>query len=833
MADSTTHVIRYVGDIREVSKSVATLERINKKASQVFGTDFNRSIQVLSKNIDTISRKRVIINGKPAIETILRLNTVTKTTNGQLRTFSERFRLVNGAVKGTSSTLKEGGKSARTFGQNLSTLLKRAALTIPVWFAIRQGIASIFRTIRDGLGDIVEFDRALQKLRRNFSATSDNVEEDFSRVRNEIEAFSRRTGVAVEDITNAIQRFATVGFDVETSLQGGLRATQLAITLFGDADETANAFARSLRVLTEGITNSADRQRAIAEALALTDQLWQTNAFEVNEFSNNLEKFAGTARIANLSIEDTLTLLATLSTGGLGNRAGRLLRTTILRSLADIEKVTRTLNLQFDPDNQPTIVFIQELIGALKELKTEENVPAELSEVLADLFSVRSTEVLGALTALEDTLRQNIALRPDIEAFDRTLEDQLETTSRLVDQFKNLNKEIGRSFVTGLIGGEDFDDSLQKIIKTQDEILKRAEAFGRIIGSTFNVFEGGIVGATISEGLGKNLQDALSASNRVVEESGARFARLINQAFRDQLDLSELNALISDLEVFGAVQIGFDEATFDRTLEALIRIRDTQREINEETKKQIDILKQNAISQRDSQRINQLILQGELERLKAQGATSAEILKATNLLTDQLNIKEDQFDVLQRQLQLEQSISEEQRLRNRLSSDSVKLFRIAQEEGVGIARAIGEVLAGQRDFNTFVRRGGDALEVFKRDFGEIFEAQQAERFFQGLRVPGLEGLRGGFNIPIEEEALRTTPGQLRSRAEIQRARAESALPRIQADIRSRISIDVTGLSLQEAVNTLKKDITNEVNNPQSDFSRSLKRQILGTENTDF
>jgi len=486
MAENTDFVISFIGDLRDIRSKLKQLERVNKVIAQKFGKDFTKATAIISQSLDKISTKPIILKGgRKATEELRKFTTVIRTTDGSLKTLTETQRRVNGALKSTNTTIRNGANVTRTFGANLKTLLSRAALTIPVWFALRRSIGAVFRTIKNGLKDLVDFDRALQKLRRNVSATSDNLEKDFRNITEEIQRFSVESGVSVEDITKAIQRFATVGFDIETSLKGGLDAVKLSVNLFGDAEQTANAFARSLRVLTADIEDSEEKQRAISEALALTDQLWQTNAFEVNEFSNNLEKFAGTAKIANLSIEDTLTLLATLSTAGISGRSGRLLRSTLLRALADFENINRELRLGLDPDETPTIEFVLSLVQALKRLRARDNIPVELTETLGDLFTIRGTEVLAGLTALETILKENIALTPDVDKFNQTFEDLSQTTNRLVARFTNLNKEIGRAFVTGLVGGDDFDNTMQKLISTQTKLLAQINNIGVTLREVF------------------------------------------------------------------------------------------------------------------------------------------------------------------------------------------------------------------------------------------------------------------------------------------------------------------------------------------------------------
>lgn len=797
MAESSEFIIRYLADTNDLKKRLKEIETINKTSANRFGKEFGRNIDIVSSKLKNF-RDVKVFNEKgvqTGIKTLAQFETVVKGADGRLRTISETSQITNGRLKTLNTTIRDGATTSRTFGQNLATLAKRALLTIPIWFALRTAIFGVFRTIRDGLKDVVEFDRALQKLRRNIEATSTNVEGDFQRIQGAVEQFSLRTGKSVTEITNAIQKFATVGFDIETSLEGGLRATQLAITLFGDAEDTANAFARSLRVLTEGIDDPAEQQRQIAEALALTDQLWQTNAFEVNEFSNNLEKFAGTARIANLSIEDTLTLLATLSTGGLSNRAGRLLRTTVLKSLSDIENITNTLNLDFDPNTQPTIVFIQELVKSLGNLRSAEGAPVELAETLAELFSIRSTEPLAALTALQDTLNENLALTPDVEKFDSTLERLLGTTGSLAEQFTNVTRALGRVFVRGLVGGDDFEDSLQTIVNFLRNSVTEVEDFGIVLSGLGTIISevasrAEIFANVISLGTvplvkqALNLFVELKRTERALEditEASKEFQKSLGEALSGNLDVSQLERVIAGIETrlrIDTIDPELDRNTLQNVLNILKERLEVEKDITEEKEKQEEQTKKQRVAENDRKEIAKLVLATELESLKLRGARESQLIKAEQLIRDSLNIEKEKIDQLADQLKLQEAINEEKRLESTIGNESLKLFRIAQQEGTEVARRIGEVLSGEADFSTFVRRGGKELDIFKRDFEDIFENQQAQRFFSGDTVPGLPGLRGGTRIPIREEAIRTPVSQIRAEASLAQRRAEDAFRRL-------------------------------------------------------
>ena len=155
----------------------------------------------------------------------------------------------------------------------------------------------------------------------------------------------------------------------------------------------------------------------------------------------------------------------------------------------------------------------------------------------------------------------------------------------------------------------------------------------------------------------------------------------------------------------------------------------------------------------EEQQILKTIIDDQLERLRLAGALNSVILKRKTALENQFNISRTLSTDLARQLQIQRDISKEQRLSaaTQLSSESIQLFRIARDEGVETARQIGEVLNKEISFDSFVRRGGKAVEVFKREFSTIFEQEQAKAFFEGFQVPGLKDLRGGFRIITEEK----------------------------------------------------------------------------------
>jgi len=195
-----------------------------------------------------------------------------------------------------------------------------------------------------------------------------------------------------------------------------------------------------------------------------------------------------------------------------------------------------------------------------------------------------------------------------------------------------------------------------------------------------------------------------------------------------------------------------------------------------------------------------------------------------------LNIEKDILGQLGSQLSKQKEINNEKELGNNISSTTQKLFKIATEEGSRTAQRIGEVLRGQRDFNIFVRQGGKDLEVFKREFEDIFKAQQALQFFRGQRVSGRPELRGGANIPVaqRDEALINGLGNLTTRIALEQQRSENFVNRLNNNA-SKTDVNTTAInantqSLQQLTTIFQQGGLLRGANAQQFVGNQLSRQ---------
>ena len=734
-------VIKYSADVSDIKRNVKLIQRANTVLAKKLGTDFTRGATVVRTELSKISTsaKQIKLPLGNITNQTKQFTTVLRGANGQLATVRQTVAGAGKNMKVLNTVVKTGATVTRTFGQNLGTLLKRAALTIPVWFALRQGIGSVFRTIKEGLTAIVDFDRALQKARRNLQGTARGIEANFGILRKEVTKLSIETGKSVEDITNAFQKFATVGFDFETSLAGANSATKLSILLFGDATETATAFARSMRVLVDESEDARPASEQLAEVMALTSELWKTNAFELNELTQSLEKFAPVAKTAGFSAEETVKTLAALSTAGLrGGRAGRLLRTSIVRLVTSTDKLAKSLGVKVNPEVDRTFDVFLKTLDALEASRNEAGkVAPAFEKVVKSIFGLRSSDAIKGLIALRKNFQAVLGITGDVANFNNEFEEVNKTIFQLANQFRNLNKEVGKAFVTGLVGGEDFRDTLEEIVELQNKILKVTRAIGEAFRISAQITFGDPSGlirsledANIFEKFilrNKEAKDKLQNNNNEILQNNEKLLKGLN----GQLDRFELERLIFEIET----QIKLDTKQFDVDKSLLIKAKKELEKTFEdlppiEPDVEVKIGKQ-VLTTEEANKLIQSLIDDQLKRLKLDGATELQILKIKDALLKQHDVNDNILSQKQRQLDIERAITEEQKERISFSNESAKLAEIAKTEGLQTAIAISEVLDGTRDFNTFLRQGGERAKILKEQFADFVKNKELRKFFEG------------------------------------------------------------------------------------------------------
>jgi len=928
MADlGTNYIIKYLSDISGAVKGAKQIETINSQLGKNIQEKYGQAVKSIGQIPMSIKEMPIKVNGADAIKTITTVGEVVQTTNGSFLQMSKVTTKVGNQLGSTAVSVKnvtdqfvkgnleaaKGNKVFTNLSDNVKQLAGRALLTIPIWIALRGAIMGVFSGISGGIQNLISFDLALQKIRNNMSGTPAEVDSAFKKIRASITEASKATGISTEELARAVKEFATLGFSANESLQGALGASKLSIALFGDAGETAGAFARALNIMIDRSQGAKSAIDQMNEAFALTSQLEETNNFEIKNVTEALDKFAGTAAGVGLTMNQTLAILAALGTAGRrGSEGATLLSTSFNQLLSNIPKISKSLGLVVGA-GESTFTTFKKIIDKITELNNTPGGQSSAINAIGDIFGgARGIKIVQSLVAVKDILDKNIATLPSFTALSQKADRTMNSESGQAKILGNNLKEMAKSFITAMAGSEDFTAAIVKLNSVVKGISEGLKPLGSTIHAIFDNL-GFIAGAAFLLKWRKiitvqAIASSILASQAAVEGAGLFLSYAFSRGFLTGFKFIGKFAIASIVAGFagiGAAGIGgvlaavvaaiFSpiviiagilgkvtadawtesfvkgieaknaqaQAVFGKVIDGLrgqLSIADLTVLIEKLTleqkpgdqgmirqigalrsrlQKQVDQSKiviepvvevQPLISFEEQQSVSKLLLANKIEELKLQGATNVQLAQAKILGTEQLKIKEDTITLLGNQLDLEKAIQEEKRLQNKLGSDSIKLFEISQTEGVAAAKAIGDVLSGDKSFDTFVRQGGKNLEIFKKEFADIFKQQQALQFFTGERVSGEPSLRGGSSIAIQEEALRNQ--RPISRTELTRAQtaAEQQFTKI-TQVQTTVPVTVTANIDVSKLEEVKKQFTLEISKqlPQAgtDINNALIQALNG------
>jgi len=606
MALGTDYIIRYLSDISGAVKGAKDVEAINARVAQNIQERYGKVASVIGQ----IAPKSVIspiTSGQFAglNKEIVTTGEIVKTTSGSFLELSKTQTIIGGELRNTSSSIRDvtsqfvktnleaekGNKVFTNLGDNIKQLAGRALLTIPIWLALRSAVMGTLSAMQEGFQALVTESLALQKAKQNLQGSVTDIAANFAKLKEESKALALETGISQDKIISAFQKFATVGFDYTTSMSGANSATKLAIILQGDAVEVANAFARSMRVLIDRSKGAKSESEQLADAMSLTLELWRTNAFEIGEMTQSLEKFSGTAKTMNFTTAQTIALLATLGTAGLrGSQAGTLLKTSIGKLVENLDKLSASVGIKFNKNLDSAFDVLVRVIDQIKILSETSKLAPEATEAIAEIFGgVRGAQPVRALIALREELQKALDTTPDLKKFNDSFIETEKVLGNVVARFHVANQEIGKGFITGITGGEDFVHSLDKIVETLNNIQSNAKDFGDALRLPF------------SEGFKASMQyiNAITEAGRLAADFVApkSFKESLIEALQGGTSLENLTNVFNELlkvQTF-KINVGLDESFLNAALQNLKEAIRTfglepQKDITAEIERQINLI---------------------------------------------------------------------------------------------------------------------------------------------------------------------------------------------------------------------------------------------------
>lgn len=202
----------------------------------------------------------------------------------------------------------------------------------------------------------------------------------------------------------------------------------------------------------------------------------------------------------------------------------------------------------------------------------------------------------------------------------------------------------------------------------------------------------------------------------------------------------------------------------------------------------------------------------ELELARIRGASGLELVKAKENLMAQAFGEDAVSKNLELRLEKEKELTRELTNQNKLSSESITLYKVASRFGNDIATSFARVLQGQKEIASLSTR---EQGIFQKFFGSEAEQLKAQKFFTS---------GGGAGIPIRELQTNVRPvnipglipgGVATSVAKVQQA--------ISVDIKP-ININVN-IETDQIIQKVKDSIIDELDNSKSLLSQKINEKI--------
>ena len=536
MALGTDYLIRYLADTKDAIAGAKTLETLNKDIARNISVDYANMTRIVGTTFGKITGSKININGKEGIKTIQDFTTVTTNAagsfyslQGQIVKVGEQTNVIlkpalkdiTGQFTETSIASEKAKESFKSIISRIIELGTRALLVVPIWMALRAAMTGTISAFKDSISALITTDTELQKVKRSLQGTTEEITTQFETLKKSSEDLAITSGISDEKIIASFQKFAQAGFSFETAMAAATGATKLAVTTFSDAVSISDTLTGAFRVLVDSTGKSGSEVQQLNDLFAQLNALWSNNKFNMNEFGDALTKIAPIAKSNNLTLHDTVALLATLEGAGIkSTTAGRLLGSSLEKLLANLDKLGPSLGIRVNPALDTTTSILLKVTDAVSKLSgTSKTIAPDLKAALNDIFGgARSSLIFQALETLHVKLQENLNLKSDITAFNTEFDKTSNILGNQINRYHVLNSEIGKAFLTGIMGTADFNSAMGDLNKTLLSLQRNAENTGKILRNTFNLPEGiqNLINATplsiqakIDPGFATKIQDQL------------------------------------------------------------------------------------------------------------------------------------------------------------------------------------------------------------------------------------------------------------------------------------------------------------------------------------
>lgn len=583
-----------------------------------------------------LARIKLALEGKEAV--VSGLTQVEQTAKRLTKTTVTTIFDKQGIVTGTkiAETFKNmGDATAKTSTKmgDFEKSMRRVLIVAPVWMAFRTIIQGFFAGLSAGTKYWEELDVALVKTQLLLEATGKDFSGVMSKLKTDIQSLAIETGTSMVKITNAFNTFIKSGLDVGKSWEATVATTKFAETTFTDVTVVSKSMALAFKLLGKSIDESIPLGQKFDVELGKMFKLIQTNVVESDQLVESFRNFLPTASAYNISLDQTIALLATLDSAGLqATRAGTALRTSFSKLIEDSGKLAATLGIYVNPEVDNTFTVFMKVLGAVKQLGTS-GLPVQAGEAIKAIFGgTRTAEAVKVLITLYDELQKNLGvttskykdLGTTMGDYNAANKEVTDSASHQLGIFRELRTQVFEQFISGVAGADDYAKALKNINTIFTGLGMEAKRVGDFLNSVFLDSEAPlllrITGLNaLIKGLKNSQKEYVDMMNKVEE------------GIHGKLPLSDVTELIGQLSVRPKAEGSYKPFIDQLQQEALFLAKNLgiQKETHTYVQQTIvDSIKQAAENQKQVSQYDNLLRLAQLKRKES--LSDLEIIRMQN-----------------------------------------------------------------------------------------------------------------------------------------------------------------------------------------------------------
>jgi len=364
--------------------------------------------------------------------------------------------------------------------------LQRVVVVVPMWMAARAAMQSFLSTIGDSAKYIVNLDKTMARIK---SVIQGITPESFAgatvAIQNTVRALTLMTGKNVKDVGEVFYRVAERGIDARVALAAMNPIMKLSVGIMGDSTQTATVLAQTYDLLGASITENISESEKFTLISGVIANLWQKNAFELNEFNSALQGSGTTLKAFGVGARESMALIATFQQAGL---KGAQASTAVNRIFADLVKnstqLAKSLGIVLNPNIKIDSFKLLETV--LQRINTLGDKTSEKYKAIYDIFEKKGAKGILALLEMPEKFTSNLEVaRKTVEELSKDLDKFYELQLRTIEVQGNITKalynEIGNAFLIGITNTTNIIDAQIQYNKLLREAVMIADVWGQIL----------------------------------------------------------------------------------------------------------------------------------------------------------------------------------------------------------------------------------------------------------------------------------------------------------------------------------------------------------------